>query len=158
MPRPRVLAAVPSLVLALGVFILGAAAGNAVPRPAARARTALSLEPCEIAGLQSKARCGTYPVYENRAARRGRKIGLKIVVLPATGGNRASDPFVYLSGGPGESATEAAAGLVQGFAKIREQRDVVLVDQRGTGGSHPLNCSLFLPADNLQSYLGDFFP
>ncbi|MGH9399121.1 MAG: alpha/beta fold hydrolase [Thermoanaerobaculia bacterium] len=159
MPRPPELAAVRSLILGLGAFLFGmAASGNAMARPAARARAPLALEPCEIPGLQSKARCGTYPVYENRATKRGRKIGLKIVVLPATGGNQAPDPFVFLNGGPGESATEAAAGLAQGFAKIRERRDIVLVDQRGTGGSHPLNCNLFLPADNLQSYLGDFFP
>jgi pimeloyl-ACP methyl ester carboxylesterase len=43
------------------------------------------------------------------------------------------------------------------LAKIREHRDLVFVDQRGTGGSNPLNCNLFNP-DDFQSYLGDYFP
>src|SRR5215510_16591967 len=61
----------------------------------------LALAPCEIAGITGKGRCGNYEVYENRARRTGRKIILKIVVLPATGAKRAPDPLVYLSGGPG---------------------------------------------------------
>lgn len=133
----------------------------------------LTLTPCEIRGVEGKARCGSYEVFENRSTQKGRKIRLKIVVLPATGAKRmpasgaesasaasverAPDPFVYIPGGPGSSATEDARGIAQGFAKIRERRDLLFVDQRGTGGSHPLNCDFFSPADP-QSYLGYFFP
>lgn len=115
------------------------------------------LKSCEIRGISGEARCGTYEVFENRATKRGRKIGLKIVVLSATGAERAPDPFVYIPGGPGSSATEDAPGIAQAFAKIRERRDLIFVDQRGTGGSHPLNCDFYDSAD-LQSYLGYFFP
>ena len=117
----------------------------------------LVLRDCELQDLQGKAKCGTLQVYENRATRKGRIIGLNIVVLPATGQKREPDPIVYFAGGPGSAATEEAPGIAQAFAKLREYRDFLLVDQRGTGGSNPLNCDLFDPAD-LQSYLGSFFP
>jgi pimeloyl-ACP methyl ester carboxylesterase len=115
------------------------------------------LSDCQIQGVQGNAKCGTFEVYENRAAKKGRMISLKIVVLPATGAQREPDPLFYFAGGPGSSATEDAPGIARGFAKIRERRDLVFVDQRGTGGSNPLDCELYNAAD-LQSYLGPFFP
>ncbi len=118
----------------------------------------LTLAPCDVAGVEGKARCGTYEVYENRSTRKGRKISLKVVVVPATGPERLSDPYVFLDGGPGEASTEAAAYLAREFAKIRQRRDILLVDQRGTGGSHPLNCPALFPPEDVQSSLGDFFP
>ncbi len=117
----------------------------------------LVLKDCDIQGVQGKAKCGTLEVYEDRAARKGRKINLNIVVLPATSAQREPDPLFYFAGGPGSAATEDAPGIAQIFAKIREHRDLVFVDQRGTGGSNPLNCD-FYNANDLQSYLGYFFP
>ncbi len=121
----------------------------------------ISLTPCEVAGpnpaVKEKARCGALEVFEDRHRRAGRKIALKIIVYPATGENKAPDPLFYIPGGPGSSATEDAPFVAQQTARIREHRDLVFVDQRGTGGSNPLNCILFNPAD-LQSYLGDYFP
>jgi pimeloyl-ACP methyl ester carboxylesterase len=116
----------------------------------------LVLNDCEIRGVP-KAKCGVFEVYENRATKQGRKISLKIVVIPATGDKREPDPFVYFAGGPGGSATEDAAGLAQAFPKILAHRDMLFVDQRGTGGSHPLDCKFYDVAD-LQTYLGYFFP
>src|SRR5690242_20049904 len=115
------------------------------------------LRDCDVHGLQGKAKCGTLQVYEDRAARKGRKINLNIVVLPATGDKREPDPIFYFAGGPGSAATEEAAGAAQVYAKIHEHRDLVFVDQRGTGASNPLNCNLY-NADDLQSQLGYFFP
>jgi pimeloyl-ACP methyl ester carboxylesterase len=117
----------------------------------------LVLSPCNVEGTTEKVNCGTYEVYENRQSKKGRKISLKIVVFPATGKERAPDPYVYIPGGPGSSATEDAPYVAPEFARIRERRDLLFVDQRGTGGSHPLNCNLFNAADP-QSYLGSFFP
>lgn len=134
----------------------GARSGVANQKPAG-----LSLAPCEVPGAsegaKEKARCGTFEVFENRAAKSGRKIALKIVVFPATGQTPAPDPLFYIPGGPGSSATEDAPYIAQAYAKIRERRDLVFVDQRGTGGSNPLDCELFDP-QNIQSYLGDYFP
>ena len=148
-------------LLSVATLAACAAIGSATaaePGPRKPPATSPLLEPCDVAGVQGKARCGTYEVYENRDTRTGRKISLKIVVVPATDSERLSDPYVFLNGGPGESSTEAAAALATEFAKLRERRDILLVDQRGTGGSHPLNCQMFVPADNLQSYLGSFLP
>jgi pimeloyl-ACP methyl ester carboxylesterase len=115
------------------------------------------LKDCQVKDIQGTAKCGTLEVYENRATNKGRKISLNILVLPATGDKREPDPFVYFAGGPGSAATEDAVGIAQAFAKIREHRDLLFVDQRGTGASHPLNCEFYNPND-LQSYLGYFFP
>jgi pimeloyl-ACP methyl ester carboxylesterase len=115
------------------------------------------LAPCDIAGLKEKARCGTYEVWENREAKTGRRIGLKVVVLPATGPSRESDALTFLAGGPSEAATPAAPFLAKQFAALRERRDILLVDQRGTGGSHALDCDLY-PGASPQTALGAFFP
>jgi pimeloyl-ACP methyl ester carboxylesterase len=131
----------------VALLVAGSLAAADVPR--------LELQPCQAPGLR-EARCGTYEVWEDRARRAGRKIGLKVVVVPATGSERRPDPLVFINGGPGESATQAAAGLAHEFAKVLEHRDLLLVDQRGTGGSNPLDCTLYGP--DLQSFLGDFLP
>lgn len=142
----------------LAVLLLAALPSGILAEPSRRPHTSLALSPCAIAGLEGEVRCGTYSVFENRATRRGRRIALKIVLLPATGPERAPDPLLFFAGGPGEAATEAAADLARDLAQIRRRRDILLIDQRGTGGSHPLPCPLFGPPENPQSYLEDFFP
>lgn len=117
----------------------------------------ITLTDCEVQGIPGKQKCGTLEVYENRATKTGRKISLNIVVYPATGEQRQPEPVFYFAGGPGSAATEDARGFVPELAKIREHRDLVFVDQRGTGRSHPLDCNFYNPAD-AQSYLGYFFP
>lgn len=121
----------------------------------------VSLQPCEVPAAEpnktEKVLCGSLEVFEDRARKRGRKLSLKIFVYPATGSEKASDPLFYIPGGPGSSATEDAPYVVGEFAKVRERRDLVFVDQRGTGGSNPLVCSFFDPK-NVQSYLGHWNP
>ena len=143
------------VVLVLVTLMLGARQSSAAYQ--AVKPGSLKLAPCEVRGIPGKSQCGNYEVYENRDSKKGRKIKLKILVLPATGKERVPDPFVYFAGGPGSSATEDAEGVAGFFAKIREHRDLVFVDQRGTGGSNPLDCEFFNASD-LQSYLGYFFP
>ena len=134
---------------------------NGAQRNSAVSAASISLEPCEVSGtneaVKEKVRCGTFEVFEDRIGKSGLKIALKIVVFPATGQDKAADPLFYIPGGPGSSATEDAPFVAREFAKIREHRDLVFVDQRGTGGSNPLNCDLFKPSD-LRSYVGDYFP
>ena len=117
----------------------------------------LTLKDCQLQGLQGNAKCGTLEVFENRATKKGRKISLNIILLPATGDKREPDPLVYFAGGPGSAATEDAQGIALAFPQIREHRDLLFVDQRGTGKSHPLDCQMYNPSD-LQSYLGYFLP
>ena len=117
----------------------------------------LVLNDCEFPAISGKAKCGTLQVYENRAAKKGRMIALRILLLPATSDKREPDPFVYFAGGPGGSAVDDAVGFARAFPQLRETRDMLFVDQRGTGGSHSLDCKFYDPAD-LQTYLGYFFP
>lgn len=96
------------------------------------------LRPCTIATIP--ARCGSYEVWENRAAGRGRKIPLKIVVLAAEDPAPRPDPVFLLAGGPGQAATEIVEAIAPELQALRRHRDIVLIDQRGTGGSNPLTC------------------
>src|SRR5918999_141119 len=138
-------------------IILGLTATLQTSSAAPQNGPALVLKSCEIRGV-SEAKCGTLQVYENRAARKGRKIDIYVLVLPATGEKREPDPLFYFAGGPGSAAaSEDAPGAAQGFAKIREHRDLVFVDQRGTGQSNGLECAMFDPGDP-QSHFGYFFP
>jgi pimeloyl-ACP methyl ester carboxylesterase len=84
--------------------------------------------------------CGTFQVFEDRATQQGRTIDLKIVLLPALGNEPHPDPLFFLAGGPGQGAAEMARGLRELFRRVQADRDIVLVDQRGTGKSNPLTC------------------
>jgi pimeloyl-ACP methyl ester carboxylesterase len=125
---------------------------------AAAESPALSLSPCDIPGVEGGARCGTFSVWEDRAARKGRRIDLNVVVLPATKGPAAPDALTFLEGGPGEAAASDAAGVAEELARIRERRDILLVDQRGTGKSNSLACEMFGAKDDFESYLREFVP
>jgi pimeloyl-ACP methyl ester carboxylesterase len=70
----------------------------------------------------------------------GRKISLRIAVLPATK-RPAAGALFYLEGGPGGAATAAAIRVNASFAEVQRNRDLVMIDQRGTGGSRRLACS-----------------
>ena len=83
------------------------------------------------------ARCGTFVVPENRAKPNDRTIGLHVVVLPAFSKPAREDAVTYLAGGPGQAATESAADLSRQLSVLNVYRDILLVDQRGTGRSNP---------------------
>lgn len=126
-----------SLLLALALTACRAASpGSQTP--------ALALEDCQLSapGMAARlaARCGSLPVYEDRAAGTGRQISLNIAVVPAVSRSPQPDPLFLLSGGPGQSALETYVQLAGAFDRIHQKRDIVLVDQRGTGGSNPLDC------------------
>ena len=114
-----------------------------------------SLHPCRVPGVNEEVRCGTYEVYEDRQTRRGRKIPLNVVVLPALNPAPAADPLFPLTGGPGQAATAVFSGW---FADIRCERDVVLVDQRGTGGSNRLNCEFPDTGEIIHAFIAGNFP
>ena len=92
-------------------------------------------EPCVVQGVD--ARCGTFVVPEDRARPSGRTIGLNVVVLPAFSKPARTDAVAYLAGGPGEAATEQAVNQGWQLSPLNMYRDILLVDQRGTGGSNP---------------------
>ena len=98
------------------------------------------LRPCATNEGPTDAYCGTYRVFENRDTREGRTIDLKIVLLPALGNEPKVDPLFFLAGGPGQGAAQMARPLRDAFRRVQADRDIVLVDQRGTGKSRPLDC------------------
>jgi pimeloyl-ACP methyl ester carboxylesterase len=122
---------------------------------------AVKPHPCRVQRYDQEVRCATYPVWENRETRRGRKIGLNIVILPALGPDPQPDPIFELGGGPGQAITEGAGGYAR--SDLRQKRAIVLVDQRGTGRSNPLHCSFYSDPVNgkpvdFRLAAGELFP
>lgn len=119
------------------------------------------LAPCKEPGIPAQARCGTYEVFENRAARTGRKIPLRIVVIPAAPAadtGRLPDPITYFAGGPGEASIQAGLLKAQELGLLGGKRDLLLVDLRGTGMSGGLFCTELQGATRGQGFLDDFLP
>ncbi len=143
------------LTLALAAAVLTPALAAAKPAPKA---APAKLQPCKVPGEKGPvdARCATYQVWENREAKSGRKIGLKVVVLPALSAKPKPDPVFLLGGGPGE-AIATDAGYYAGHPLNRD-RDLVFINQRGTAEPDKLACELGGHEDDLQSYLGEMFP
>ena len=127
------------LRLALAALALGALASCAGDRESSRT---LAFEDCRLAHLASAARCGFVTVPEDREKPNGRTLGIHVALLPANTLSPRPDPLVILAGGPGQAASELAAFAAR-LVEVRRTRDVVLVDQRGTGRSAPLLCEAF---------------
>jgi len=96
-----------------------------------------------------KAECATLEVPENPSGE-GRRITLSIVRDPAISERKAPDPLFILAGGPGMGAQEMYASTAAAFARVGRDRDIILVDQRGTGRSTPLACDLDPEGDWLK--------
>jgi pimeloyl-ACP methyl ester carboxylesterase len=154
----RARTAAPIVSASIGAILAMAIAANA-QAPAAPASTAapkIQLTQCAQSGELANARCGKLDVFENRAAMSGRKIPLTIVVLPATGKKAEPDPVFYLPGGPGYGAADSYLKQQGGgnlFGGMREKRDVVYVDYRGTGRAQALPCPIY----GADPTVNDFF-
>ena len=98
------------------------------------------LKPCTADDEPIDAYCGTLKVFENRETKTGRQIDLNIVVLPALRADAQPDPLFFLAGGPGQGAAKMAKMIRDAYLQVLTDRDIVLVDQRGTGKSNALNC------------------
>jgi pimeloyl-ACP methyl ester carboxylesterase len=96
-------------------------------------------------------------VPENRERPGGRQIALNVVVIPATQAAPAREAITFFGGGPGQPATVFAGYMIDKLASLRGTRDLLFIDQRGTGRSGPLQCYLRDPG-NPQSYIDDFMP
>jgi pimeloyl-ACP methyl ester carboxylesterase len=110
----------------------------------------LALTECRLPKLAVAVQCGELEVPENRDRPGGRKIGLFVAVLPANTVAPKSDPLVILAGGPGQAAS-GLAQLALRLYDVRRTRDIVLIDQRGTGRSSPLKCAAFKPSDDIAA-------
>jgi pimeloyl-ACP methyl ester carboxylesterase len=109
------------------------------------------LHPCQIDEGPPDAFCGQYKVFENRETRQGRTIDLKIVVAPALRRDPKPDPLFVFEGGPGGGAATLARYRIPLFRRFQTDRDIVLIDQRGTGHSNPLDCDIDEPDDDLAT-------
>lgn len=126
-----------SLIVALFLASCSPRGRTAVPGPQ------ITLEDCALTsptGSQTDARCGALTVPEDRANPAGRQIELHVVVIPAIKRNPEPDALFLLAGGPGQSAIETFPAMLPLMFNVHEDRDIVLVDQRGTGKSNPLRC------------------
>jgi len=138
------------LAITAGLVLAGCKGAAPAPADGDGARAArmfgqIPFHACTLDGgnaaTRIEAQCATFEVPENPDAPEGRRIGLNIAWLPAGSNDGGTgDPVFFLAGGPGQAATELAAQINAGLREVRRQRDIVLVDQRGTGGSNPLDC------------------
>ncbi|EKU81032.1 pimeloyl-ACP methyl ester carboxylesterase [Massilia sp. UYP32] len=103
---------------------------------------AAALEPCHLPHFPERVECGTLQVPEDRAKPAGRSITIHFARLKATAKPPASDPLLVLAGGPGQAAMDYGPLLASAFREARKRRDILLVDQRGTGRSTPLRCPM----------------
>lgn len=119
---------VPSVVCALA--LAGAAGlGHAAPAQA-----------CRVEGLAHEVQCGSVARPLDPARPDGPQIEVHYVVVPALARRKLPDPVFLLAGGPGQSAISLAPQVMGVFARLNNRRDIVFVDQRGTGRSAPLDC------------------
>ena len=153
----RLAGAVAAAVASILLFA-GAACGQTAPQAGSRSK--IQLSPCGSSGELAAARCGTLDVFENRTAGSGRKIPIHVVVVPSKSAKPAGDPLFFLPGGPGTGGADSllssgGAGLSNLFGGFRAQRDIVFVDYRGTGRSHPLPCPIYPSNPTVNDFLTD---
>ena len=87
-----------------------------------------------------RARCVTLEVPLDYDGHSSERIKLHVAVVAARAARPEPDPVVLLSGGPGQSASQSLVELRHLFRGLREHREIVVVDQRGTGASSALDC------------------
>ncbi len=101
---------------------------------------AAGTEPCRVPGIRHEVQCGQLQRPLDPARPEGVKIAVHYVVVPALARRKLADPVFLLAGGPGQSATALAGSVLPLLARLNNRRDLVFVDQRGTGRSAPLEC------------------
>ncbi|MEW6370344.1 MAG: alpha/beta hydrolase [Pseudomonadota bacterium] len=125
-----------SILLPLCALLLSSAAHAA---PAARA-PGLAERSCHLPGSEETLRCLTLPVPLDHARPNGPSLKLHVTVAPAFREASRSDPLFVLAGGPGQAGSEVLPLLNAAFRRVRATRDIVFIDQRGTGLSGKLDC------------------
>ena len=125
-------------LLASAFLALASACGSGPAHVQARS----VIEECEPGEAPPGARCGWVTVFEDRDRAVGRTINLRVVVYPAQSRDPQPDPLFFLAGGPGQGAAQVSSVLAGMFRDVRQDRDLVFIDQRGTGESNGLHCEL----------------
>ncbi len=129
-------------ILRFGLILL--VLSGCTPQSDLATPTTLLLSECVLSapGVSSRktAQCASLPVLENPSDPASRTINLHIAVIPAVSRSPEPDPLFFLTGGPGQAASESYLLLSSAFEHIHQKRAIVLVDQRGAGKSNPLVC------------------
>jgi pimeloyl-ACP methyl ester carboxylesterase len=106
----------------------------------------LDLQACSVGatsshGIPSQAAyCAQFAVPEDWDHPQGRQIHLRVAVVRALAADALPDVAVFLDGGPGGAATDDYPAVAHALEPLRKRRHLLLIDQRGTGGSNPLDC------------------
>ncbi len=127
-----------SLLLPLAAALLVALSSGLPSATAAESRE--GLKACRLKGVEHDALCGVLSRPLNPAEPAGRRVDIHYAVLPALARNRKPDPVFFFAGGPGQSAMDVGGQVSRILSRLGYRRDVVLIDQRGTGLSAPLVC------------------
>jgi pimeloyl-ACP methyl ester carboxylesterase len=130
-----------ALLCALSIVILIIQSGCS-DKNSSKASPTLVLSECRVPGVDTSLKCATLEVIENRDTKQGRKIGLNVVVMPATSKTKLPDPVFIFAGGPGQAASDLVRLAPAMLGTLNNKRDIVFIDQRGTGKSNMLNCKL----------------
>jgi len=101
---------------------------------------ATALKPCRIDGIPNELQCGSLQRPLDPARPDGVKIAIQYLVVPALARNKQPDAVLMLAGGPGQSAIKVASRVLPRLSRLNNRRDLVFIDQRGTGRSAPLDC------------------
>lgn len=104
------------------------------------AETSPQLERCAIDGIAQRVWCGRLNRALDPSHPEDLRFDLHFVVVPALARRKHPDPVMVLAGGPGQSAIDVAGQLRSVLARVNNRRDLIFVDQRGTGRSAPLRC------------------
>ncbi len=99
-----------------------------------------ALTPCRIPGVAQEVRCGMVQRPLDASRPKGTQIDIHYAVLPAVARRKREDAVFFIAGGPGQSAIDLMPHVRPLFNRLNQRRDIVFVDQRGTGRSVPLRC------------------
>ncbi len=124
--------------------MLAPAVGRSSPPADDEGDAALAWQACRLEHrsrlISIEAQCTRLRVPEDEQRPAGRQIELFVARVPAVSGRKAPDPLLLIAGGPGMGASEMYPGVAPAFARVRRERDLIVVDQRGTGRSQALHC------------------
>ncbi len=120
--------------LALGALL----AGDALAANSSESQ----LTPCHVPAVEGRAQCVDLQLPEDWSQPEGESITVHVAILPPSGGQATRAPLYLLAGGPGQAATQMGRFISRALERARRGREVVLVDQRGTGRSTPFECEI----------------
>lgn len=122
-----------ALILILISFYTAAQSSSDQPQP-------LIPTECHVSGIKRQVLCGQLKVPENYEDPQGKHLDLNLTILPAVKHDQKLTPLVFLAGGPGQAATDLSSQIHHTFHEVLKNHDIILLDQRGTGQSAPLEC------------------